>query len=266
MANSDRGHLFHPCARHLRLLGIRHSLASLLPGLDVCRRHRVVSSRESLGPPHRNLRRGPVGLCEYFCDQLFLQRPATAFAVDAYRILAKARLAHRCTRMVFESPGRSRVYLGVFASVEKVSQRCRQIRGGLRAHNRILRIGYGTIPIQVPRRLSPIAPPTPAVLSSQIPSAFAREGGKLGECYRRAIGSPKRRPDDASPRMMSEEVASLATSSMWVPHFSRAFCARSGDFGGREKSETLRSLFDQMQPGAMFFSHLFDRNHFAPES
>src|SRR5690242_7675375 len=165
--------LFHSCSGCLGVLGSRHPLATLLSSLDVHRDHCFDSPPEPLGIFHRHLRRRPLGLRKYCCDDFLLQRFATALAMGSHRPSSAAGLAHRRSRLVFEAGGRYRLLVGLFASITKTFWRCRQIPADICPHDRLFCVGYVFIPAPLSRPISANAAPALALTRTHYAKAFA---------------------------------------------------------------------------------------------
>jgi hypothetical protein len=124
--------LLHFGARHLGFLGGRHTLASLLPGMDVHCHDRIEPSPEPVGALHWNLCRGIVGLREYFHTTFFfnglqqlyqwihtghLERPDLIIAVPACcaNLIVIIGCVWAYTRLPMKSPGDAGRLLVTFA-------------------------------------------------------------------------------------------------------------------------------------------------------
>lgn len=115
--------LFHPRARCFRLLAIGHPLASFFPGLDVCHYDHPCLPSQSLGLFHWIVRRGPLGLHQYFRNHFPLQRSAGAVPMDSLRTPGPAGSADCHTRVAFQFSCGRRVLVGLLAGTGKAPHR-----------------------------------------------------------------------------------------------------------------------------------------------
>ena len=164
--NPHRRMLLYSGAWRIGSLGARYPLASLFPSMDVRGDDGAQLSEKSVGTFHRNLCRWFVGLHKYFCHHLLFQWIAPAYGMGSHRLLGSARFIDCGACVVFKPPGCWRVCLGLFSAANKISRRCAQVRGQLRADDRFFRPRYGSVSTALSQPLSSNVAPVSTLIGA----------------------------------------------------------------------------------------------------
>jgi hypothetical protein len=168
VAYIDRGQPFHRGAGCLCLLGSRHSVAALFPGMDVHCNDCAGLARQPLGAFHRNFRRWLMGLHKRFRDKLFLEWAAASLTVDSHRARGATGSADCGTGMVVQFACGHWLRLGIQPSRRETRQRYCEILGLLRSDYWILRSGHGDFPATLLGTFSSATASSLAVVTSEM--------------------------------------------------------------------------------------------------
>lgn len=138
-------------------------MAALFSSVDVRSGDASGHPGKPMGIFHRNFSRRIVGLRQYLCDDVLFQWSASVRAVGTHRPVRKAGFSYRGACVVFQSRGGDRVRVGIFPDAGKECERCMEVCGYIRAHNRVFCAGYGFVSATLPWPFSSDDSPTPTI-------------------------------------------------------------------------------------------------------
>jgi hypothetical protein len=136
----------HWCAFRFGLVGSRHPLASLFPGLDVRCNDRFKLESESLGLLHRYRRGSFLELHESFCNQFLEGRSESGGDPPAHRPTCAPRPLYLRACMDRQSYFDPRLCSRLYPAFRQKSDRCVETCDRLRGHHSIFRAHHGPFP------------------------------------------------------------------------------------------------------------------------